>query len=414
VITISYARVFWNIVSLNLKTFAQFKSWMISLFCLIALLATAAGLLGNFFLSETNIAGPVYIAIVDLDDSFETRMILSVITEQSSEYAEMLRFAGKTPSGANEALQNGDISAIITLPDNFGWSVLSGENLPFVVTYNAERPLSAALIRVVSNAFADMLRTSQMGVYVTLNYALEQDLSREDFDMIFMGVNMRFLGFVLGRGEMFVTQPQTVTGGVPIWQSYFIAAYIALMICAAFVMTDAIRRNFSRHCLVSLGNRGISTHTVFAACVFAYFLLFVVLNAAFWLLVANLPSGYDLIQFPMSASFFASVAVISLSLAAFAAMLTFVFESAFSAGAFASLFAVVSLFLSGGIVPVMYFSDGLRAASSFVWSTWGSELLTTAILDESILYQAVMSLVFGLIFSIFGAVFASRRGRCAK
>ena len=382
------------------------------MFCLIALLATAAGLLGNFFLSEANIAGPVHIAIVDLDDSFETRMILSVITEQSDDYAEMLRFADKTPSGANEALQNGYISAIITLPENFGWSVLSGENLPFVVTYNAERPLSASLIRVVANAFADMLRTSQMGVYVTLNYALEQDLSREDFDMVFMGVNMRFLGFVLGRDEMFVTQLQSVTV-IPIWQSYFIAAYIALMICAALVMTDAVRRNFSKHCLVSLRNRGISVHTVFAACVFAYFLLFAVLNAAFWLLVTSLPSIADVMQFPINVSFLASVVAISLSLAAFAAMLTFVFDNAFSAGAFASLFAVVSLFLSGGIIPVIYFSDGLRVLSNFVWSTWGSELLAAAILDESIFFQAAMCLLFGWIFAVLGTAFASRRGRCA-
>jgi len=387
---------------------------MVSLFCLIALLASAAGLLGNFFMSETNIAGPIYIAIVDLDDSFETRMILSVITEQSDDYAEMLKFANKTPQSANEALQSGDISAIITLPDNFGWSVLSGENLPFVVTYNAERPLSAALVRVVATAFADMLRTSQMGVYVTLNFALEQDLPRENFDMIFMGVNMRFLGFVLARDEMFVVDTQSVTGGLHIWQSYFIAAYIALMICAAFVMTDAIRRNFSRHCLVSLGNRDISTHTIFASCVFSYFLLFLMLNAALWLLVTNMPSVYNLIPFSINMRFFASVAVISLSLAAFSSMLTFVFDNAFSAGAFASLFAVVSLFLSGGIVPVMYFSDGLRVASGFVWSTWGSSLLAAAILDESILWQATMNLVFCLIFAIFGAVFANRRGRCVR
>jgi len=387
---------------------------MISLFGLIALLATAAGLLGNFFLSETNIAGPIYIGIVDLDDSFETRMILSVITEQSDDYSVMLRFANKTPSGASEALQNGDISAIITLPENFGWSILSGENLPFVVTYNAERPLSAALIRITANAFADMLRTGQIGVYVTLNYALEQDLPRENFDMIFMGVNMRFLGFVLAREDMFVVDSQSVTGGLLIWQSYFIAAYIALMICAAFVMTDAIRRNFSHHCLISLSNRGISAHTVFAACAFAYFLLFVVLNAAFWLLIMSLPNVRDLMSLSINIGFFVSVAVISLSLATFAAMLTFVFNSAFSAGLFTSVFAIVSLFLSGGIVPIMYFSDRLRAAANFVWSTWSSGLLAAAILDENIFFPAFMSLLFGWLFAVFGTVFASFRGRCAK
>ena len=407
------ARAFWNIVSLNLKTFAHFKARMISLFCLIALLATSAGLLGEYFMSETNIAGPVYIAIVDMDDGFETRMILSTITEQADDYGEMLRFTHKTPASAQAALQNGDISAILTFPESFGAAMISGDNMPFGVTYNIERPLSATLIRVMANAFADMLRTSQMGVYVTLNYAIEQGVPSESFDMIFMGVNMMFLSFVIARGEMFVVDTTSITGGLPIWQSYFIAAYIALMICAAFVMTDAVRRNFSRYCLIGLKNCGVSTSTSFIACIFAYFLLFLTINAALWLMVALSPI-YALGEFDINARFLSGIVIVSASLSAFAAMLTFAFDNAFSAGVFTSVFAIISLFLSGGVVPVMYFSDMLQAASNLVWSTWGARLLSSAILEENILIHAIICALFGLIFAIIGRVFAGLRGRCAR
>jgi len=364
-------------------------------------------------MSEANIAGPVYIAIVDMDDGFETRMILSIITEQADDYGEMLRFTHKTPNDAQVALQSGDISAILTFPENFGAAMIGGDNMPFGVTYNAERPLSAALIRVMANAFADMLRTSQMGVYVTLNYSIEQGVPPESFDMIFMGVNMMFLGFVIARGEMFMVDTTSVTGGLPIWQSYFIAAYIALMICAAFVMTDAVRRNFSRYCLISLKNRGISISTSFTACIFAYFLLFLTINVVLWLMVALSPIEV-LGEFDINARFLGGIVIVSASLSAFAAMLTFAFDNAFSAGVFTSAFAIVSLFLSGGVVPIMYFSDALQAASNLVWSTWSTRLLSVAVLEENMLTPAIVCALFGLIFAIIGMAFAELRGRCAR
>lgn len=408
-----FAGAFWNIVKLNIKIFAQHKMRVILLFLLIAVLSLMAGLLANVLLTGSNITGPVSIAIVDLDDSFETRMILSVIMENAQDYDGLLMFSQHTAESAHTALHEGYVSAIISLPENFGSAMITGENIPFIVTYNAERPLSASIIRVSANAFADMLRTSQMGVYVTLNYAHAQDIPRESFDMIFMGVNMRFLGFVLNRGDMFVIDEQSVTGGLLIWQSYFIAAYIALMICAAFVMTDALRRNFSRHCLISLKNRGVSAYMVFGAGVFAYFLLFAVLNGALWLLSIALAAAVDLPPFIMSARLLASIIVITISLSTFAAMLSFVFDNALSAGIFTAVFASVSLFLSGGIVPAMYFSDGLRAMSNFAWSTWGTSLLAAAILDEAIVLHAIMSIVFALIFTGIGCAAAVVKGRPA-
>jgi len=375
------------------------------------LLATIAGLLGDFFLSETNIAGPVNIAIVDLDDGFETRLILSVITDQADDYTEMLRFSHKTLENAETSLRNGNISAIITLPENFGASMTSGENIPFTVTYNAERPLSATLIQVMAEAFADMLRTSQMGVYVTLNYVLEQGVPPESFDMIFMGVNMRFLGFVIARGEMFIVDTTSATGGLPTWKSYFITTYIALMICAAFVMTDTIRRNFSRYCLISLKNRDVSILTTFSACIFAYFLLFSTISATLWLLIFFLPID-TFSQFDINVQFLVGVILISASLSTFAAMLTFAFDNAFSAGVFTSVFAIVSLVLSGGVIPTMYFSDTLQATSNIVWSTWSTNLLSAAILDENILTQAAMCTLFGFLFAVIGLLFVKLRGRC--
>jgi len=406
----SYATAFWNLVNLNLKSFAQQKFRIALLFFLIILLSFFAGAAGSFFLSSAVMTEPISVAIVDLDNSFETRMILSAVTE-SAEYGSLLEFSHHSATSAVKALQDGEVAAVFTLPENFGRGITTGENIPFTVTYNQDMPLLSALVRVSAEAFADMLRLSQMGVYVTLNYAALRELTPEHYDMIFMGVNMRFLSLVLGRGEIFVKDTLSVTGGLLIWHSYFIAAYIALMICCAYVMTDVLRLNYSRYFIISIKSRGISSNIVFIACICSYFLLFFLINLTLWLLSLSTASIFGLPPFALSLNLLLGVAAISAVLAAFAAMLTFVFGSALSAGIFTAVFAVLSLFLSGGIIPVEFFSKTLHLASNAVWSTWGVRLLSSAFLGEPMILPITISLLFGLIFSGVGCAAAAFKGR---
>jgi len=382
---------------------------IISLFLLIALLSLTAGLLGEFLFTGESIVNPISVAVVDLDDSFETRMIVSAIMESVEEPDALLIFISHSAESASAALRDGYVSAIISLPENFGAAMISGENIPFSVTYNEARPLTSALVRTTAGAFADMLRTSQMGVYVTLNYALAQNLPRESYDMIFIGVNMRFLDFVLNRSDFFVIDARSVTGGLSIWQAYFIAAYVVLMMCAAFVMTDAMRRNLNRHFLLSVKLRGVSVKMTMMACLAAYFLLFLVINAGLWLLSTAVMVAIGLPPLEVSTELVLGLTIMTVSLAAFAVMLTFAFESAFTAGVFTAVFTGLSLFLSGGIVPVLYFSEGLGFVSNAMWSTWLTRLLAASILGESAVWPTIASLAFGLAFMSIGGMVACKR-----
>jgi len=409
----SNLQTFLNILSLSLKTFAQQKMRIISFFLLVALLCLGAGLAGNFLMTGQSIAGPISIAVVDLDNSFETGLIISAVTESSENY-DLLTITSHTAESAKDALENGTVAAVITLPENFGRGIITGENIPFTVTYNQDMPLSSAFVRISADAFANMLRISQIGVYVTLNYAAMQELPPEQYNMIFMGVNMRFLNLVLNRDEIFISDIQSVTGGLLIWQAYFIAAYTALMMCAAFVMTDAIRRNFNRLSLISLKNRGMSLYMVFLACVNAYFLLFLVLNTGLWLFANILLTALNMPLFALSTSMLMGVFVVAAILSAFAAMLTFAFENHLSAGAFTAVFMVISLFLSGGIIPVAFFSDSLQILSNIVWNTWGAKLLGAALIGENIALPMAVCIFFALIFTGIGCIAAGKKGELQK
>ena len=396
--------MFCSLFLLNLKTFTGQKFRLIVLLLLLISISAVAGLAGDFFLTDGILAEPISIALVDLDNSAETRMILSAIVDEP-DYIDLLEFVILSPREAYAALDDGTVTAIITFPEGFAHGMLMGQNIPFTVAYNSERPLASALVRVVTESFADMLRSSQIGVYVTLNFANTQEIPREQFDRILLAVNMRFIGLVMNRGEIFIHDNQSVTGGPDIRQAYLIAMYCALMLCAAFVMTDAMRQNFSRHFILKLKKRGVAPLKLLLACLAANFLLFVAINAGL---------GFLLLDFSVSTSSLLVIIVLTAAFAAFAAMIIFVFDSAFAAGSFSAVAVGISLFLSGGIIPIEFFGDGLSRASNFVFNTWAVRLIFNLLLDESLVIPVTLCLTFALIFAMIGCFAAYRKGRVPR
>ncbi|MCL2674234.1 MAG: ABC transporter permease [Defluviitaleaceae bacterium] len=401
-----------NVISLNLKTFMRQKIRILALFLFISLLGTVAGLAGNLLLTSTNIADTIPLAIVDLDDSFESRMLLSGITETVG--SSMLELSILDKHSAADALENGIVSAVVTMPENFGASIISGENMPFIVAYNRNTPLVSALVRIAADSFADMLRSSQTGVYVTLNYALAQDIPQEQYNSILMNINMMFIGLVMNRAEMFTEETVSVAGLLSIWQVYFITAYIALMMCASFVMTDTTQRNFGHYAMVNLSLRGISSGKVFLACAISYWLLLLALNAGVFLCAAALSAFLGLPAISVNAWFVPGIAAVAAVLAAFAAMLAFAFNSTLSAGIFTAVFVGISLFLSGGVIPLEFLSSGIQFLSHFVFNTWGVRLLAAVITGENSVLPLVMCVLFGSFFAAIGCIAANSRGRAAR
>ena len=396
--------MFWVLLALNLKTFARQKILLIALLLLMISVSFIAGMAGTLFLTDGILTRPISIGLVDLDDSVESRMIISAIVDEPG-YIDLIEFAILTPEEAGVVLDDGDFTAIITFPEGFARGMQTGHNIPFSVNLNDERPLASALVRVAVESFADMLRSSQIGVYVTLNYANAQDISRAEFDRVLMAVNMRFIGLVMNRQDIFIHDYQSVTGGLVIWQAYLIAMFCALMLCVSFAMTGSMRQVYSKFTVLKLKRRGVSPVMLFLACFAAIFLLFIAINAGVWLW---------LLDFNITTNTALAILVLTSGFAAFAAMITFVFSSTFAAGSFSAVFAGVSLFFSGGVIPIDFFSEELRVIAGTVFNTWAVRLISAVLLDEGIALPMIACISFTLFFAAIGFTAAYYRGRVPK
>lgn len=378
-----------NLLKLNLKTFYYNKSRIILFVIFLAGLSAAATAMADFFLGGQNIINPIYVAAADLDNSFETRLIMSALAD-SADY-DLVNLIPMDYYEAGRAFAAGEVGAIFTFPYGFGESMVTGINMPVTVVYDRQRPMSAAILFLVGEAFSNMLRTSQTGVYIALNYAAAYG-SPELYNNVFFSVNLRFMGLVMSRDSAFIREYISPLGTLDSLTSYFTAAYITIMLFSTLIFGDLIRKNYSQHTLISLKFLGITPIAIFAGLGASYFILFGLIS--FCLFIFALSLGLAIPVF--------SMILINLFISAFAAANGFLFDKHLSCGIFTGVFALFSLFLSGGVIPLGYLSESLRAVSIFTFNFWAKELIASDLSGQIGAIPVLVIVGFIGVFTIIG------------
>ena len=360
-----------NIFFLNIKTFYTYKVRILIFTCFLLVLSFGISFLATQILEGDSFLNTIYIGILDLDDGMETRMIISAI--ESEEYGGLIEFVFLEE---NFDFENSNLSAVIVFPPDFGHYMVTGRNMPFNVIYNENSPIASSVIMVIADAFTEMLRLSQIGIYTAINYSNHIGDRQNE---VFIGSNLTFLGFILNRADLFEEEFHTITGTTNAFFSYISSAYIFLMICGFFVFTDVTRKKFTIFTIKRLKNENISSISIYFGTFLAYFVLFILIN---------IPLFFTLLIWP--------IIIINIVLASFATLVSFLFKNELSAGIFVSLFSVFSLFFSGGIVPIGLINSNVN---TYFFSYYGVRILGANFIGESMIFYSFVLLLFWILFS---------------
>ncbi len=398
------------IFKLNLKTFLlKWKRFLVFI-CLTALLTVLAGLLGSYFLYYHKIE-PVVIVIVDNDKTMESRVFYSMASGLE-EYKDLIVFENADDVSAAQMIESGYATAVFTIPKGFTEKVKNGENEPFSVIYNMSSPLKAQLVKYFSDAFEQMLMASQIGIYTGLDYARDFDGASRYTD-IYRAINLRYLNLLLMRSSVFDVNGVSVINNANVFQYYFFAGYIFIMLACSMLFIDAIQANMRGKNLVKLYALEKGAFTTAVWTILSVFAALCVINAVFigavygFGTLFSIDIGFGWIVFLFSG-------LIMLAVSAFTVAVSAAFGSVFSAGVFVSIFSFASLFLSGGVVPSGYFSPLFKTISGFVFNSWAVKSLVDAASRSSKAY-AENCIALGIFIVVFLAVavilfsFARRR-----
>lgn len=268
-------------------------------------------------------------------------------------------FLSMEESLAMEALEKGEVTAVLHVPWDFVLGIMSGENPDIIVYVNEDQPLEGLLLYWVGQSAADMLASVQAGIYSVQDShaaAPPDHLSRSD---MIDQINLVYINWTLDRQSIFKTVPLSAAGSLPVSIHYQLSllAWLALSIAPVACCLFDPKRLSSRRRLRALGYSERSSY-------FSDFSAFCVLLFSLTVLPLALLEGSSPISGILTAVVFA------LLCGSFGCMCCLLTGNSARCGGLSFLISLAALALSGGIVPPVMLPATLRKLQWLSPVTW--------------------------------------------
>ncbi len=170
----------------------------------------------------------IHVAVVVPEGDRMTRMAMQYISSMDS-VKSICRFRYMDREPAMEGLREGDVQAVIELPENFYEDVDSGKNTPARIYFPDRAGLDVELFRELLTDGVFMLQTAEAGVYASL-YAADCGPAEAGKEQIGNRAALLYMKEVLHRGEMFGKSVCSPIGEVKYGQYYYSAAVLLVLL----------------------------------------------------------------------------------------------------------------------------------------------------------------------------------------
>ena len=261
-------------------------------------------------------------------------------------------FQAMDEAGAAAALESGEATAILVLPENFIQGVMDGSNPDIQLVVPSDRPLESLLTLWVGQSAADILSSLQAGVYAVLDLYGASAPDGLSWNQAMTDINLRYIQWTLNRQNLFALRQVSATQVLPVRLHYELSmlAYLGLSLAPLFSGIYGSRRLTARRRLRCLGRGSLLGYLGdLTACTAAVFLLTAVPVAIL---------ARDAILFALGAA-----AVFALFCAVFGSLCCLVTAGAAGCGGLAFAVALTAMGTAGGILPPVMLPQTLRELS---------------------------------------------------
>lgn len=315
-------------------------------------------------------AGPAAAALLQGGVSFSGIHLALTAPEGDNTPATLMQFIGgmkdvsryctfevMEEDEARQALRDGSVSAILTLPENFLQGIMDGSNPAVRLTVPQDKPLESLLTYWVGQSATDLLSAAQAAVYAVLDLYRETEFTELSWNTVLLDINMKCIQWVLNRDGTFQEVRVSAAGTLPVSLHYSLSilGYLGLAAAPLFFDLYTPSRLQARRRLRAVGwKSGI-------CCVSD-------LTASSLILYLILAAGLGAITRSPKALLYAMP--MALLCALFAALCCLLCKGAAGSGGTAFVFALVFLGLAGGILPPALLPTTIRNISWLSPISW--------------------------------------------
>lgn len=226
-------RISMNLVYLKMEL-KRAKKRILSLYAgvaLLLLLSAVIVLLASRVLYGDAVVGRVPVGVSMPEDDPLARQVVRMLSTLDSvksvcDFEYMNREAGL------EALEKGELYAVLDVPENFVQGIMNGDNIPVTVWMAKDMRIEGKIFQELADAGALTLSAGQAGIYAGNElyriYGLDEWIARLELDL-----NNQYMDYGLRRSVYFRHRKVEATGDVSVVQFYEISIYVLFLFMTA-------------------------------------------------------------------------------------------------------------------------------------------------------------------------------------
>ena len=351
--------MFFRLFLTDLKRIKQRFLPLVLITLILAVGLSVVVLLSNRLLYNEQAIEPVNVGLVADASSPYAKMAYSMVSEMDSYQATCRFIEIASEDQGRQMLENGEIKALIIIPDNIINSIMYGEDNPITVIYNQDGTLETYTLNEVFKSTSSMLATAQAATTIIYQGAYQLGLPDYALDQIAADADTLYMDFVLSRTELYVKEELQLTGAYSPYQYYMASGLLLLLFFSGIVFLSFIKGNSTTLCL-RLKLHGINRIHImisqYMTLTIALLLIYIVLF--FGCLAGGMICHFTPLQFHISGFFNGIPAILFIG---FVILLIGYLPAGYS-GACLLLFLTAFLlaYTGGGIVPVRLLPDFIQ------------------------------------------------------
>lgn len=355
-------RFFGTYLRLTLGLLRRQRGLLAGLALLCLLLPLGAGRAAGFLLSRGADFSGVTLAVT-APEGDSVPWLLERFMGDMEDVAQYCTFVALEEGDAMDALRQGEVTAVLVLPEDFIHGVMWGINPDLRLVVAGDRPLESLLLLWVGQSAGDILAAFQSGVYAVLDLYEEAPPPGLTRDQVVLDINLRYIALAMDRTGMFRQSELSATQALPIPLHYALSltAYFALSAAPLFVpVYSGNWLRFQRR--LRGAGRSAATGYFSGVCAGVPALLLLIFPS---LLLAEGGNPVLLLGAALLMALFCSL---------FCSLCCLAAENAAGCGLIAFGVSLLALALAGGIVPPVLLPGPVRRLSWLSPVTWLRQL----------------------------------------
>lgn len=345
------------------------------------------------YLNKNNFIEPFPIALVDMENTAQSRMIAKQF-EEISIFSEIQLMQEEA---AMQKLSDKAVGGVVVIPSGFTESIAAGENKSLLVIGSSAMPLQAYVVKNIIQSMASLVSAAQSAIITIYHYDKIAGLSGSDLELRYNNAISEYLLEVLARNEIISVEDTGSQYNLTPAEYFTAALIVVFMMFAGMPGMKMLVTERSEGITRRLAVSPVKMWKVVLSKLLVSVMLLMVQFGVIILLTSALFNNYWGAPLKNTLMLFSGLI---LAISAWSVFVAAVSSSPASADIIGNLGILLMAVVGGSIYPLSSMPDFIRAISRLTINRWAMDGFMVLFSGN----DAVSTGLYALVLAMFGLI----------